>query len=226
MTPSPFSETDDAREIPLLDDESLEQFDEFLDSDQVDAEALGVFEAHGFLVALAIAPEPVDAAVWVSVLFNGDPAFSDEAQRQHILGLCETLQRNATLAFERGLLPELPFDPEIEGHPLDAPAGEWCAGFMEAVFLNEEAWFGNDEEQAAQLLLPFMALSGLFEEEDPDLAELAGSPRRATELSNQLAELCLDLFLLFRAPKEKKGAPSARPSSGGNGRQRGKKKKR
>ena len=42
-----------------------------------------------------------------------------------------------------------------------------------AKFLDEAAWFDDDEEAAATLLLPFMLLSGLFEDE-PDMAELAG----------------------------------------------------
>ncbi|BBI63964.1 hypothetical protein HSBAA_52700 [Vreelandella sulfidaeris] len=44
---------------PLLDDEQLDRLDDFLDSDQVDEDALDLISAHGFLVALAVAPSEV-----------------------------------------------------------------------------------------------------------------------------------------------------------------------
>ena len=73
---------------------------------------------------------------------------------------------------------------------------------MEGVFLDESAWFEGDEEGAATLLLPFMALSGLFDDE-PDMAELSDDPIRAERLVRQLPELVLDLYLHYRVPPEK-----------------------
>ncbi|WP_106477496.1 YecA/YgfB family protein [Phytohalomonas tamaricis] len=204
---------------PLLDDEALEALDEFLDSDRVDGEALDIFGAHGFLVALAIAPETVDSAVWIPVLFNGEPEFNDDAERDYILGTLETIRSSAVEAFEQGHLPELPFTLEFTADDEEAleetPIAIWCAGFMEGVFLNESSWFGTYEEHAAQLLLPFMALSGLFEEEDPDLAELIQSSQEASRLAQQLPELTLDLYLLYRTPPETKGPPPAKKSARG-----------
>lgn len=205
---------------PLLDDETLERLDEFLDSDRVDGEALDIFGAHGFLVALAIAPAPLDSAVWIPVLFNGEPEFADDEQREAILGALETLRHNAIDAFEQGHLPELPFEQEFssEDEALEeSPIATWCAAFMEAVFLNEASWFGPFEENAAQLLLPFMALSGLFADEDPDLAAMVQSPRDATRLAQQLPELTLDLYLLYRTPQEQ---PTPQPAARKAGRGR------
>ena len=222
MMTDPHSPDAGAQLVPLLEDEALEELDAFLESDRVDPEALELYAAHGFLVALAITPAPIDPGTWVPVLFNGEPAFADDAERDHQLGLLERLRANAIDAFEHGHLPELPFDLEVDGEPLDTPVGAWCAGFMETVFLDESAWFGPLEERAAQLLLPFMALSGLFEDEDPELSALANSPREATRLARQLPELCLDLYLLYRAPPEpvdrapKQGGKQSRGRRGGN----------
>ncbi|MGJ8525478.1 hypothetical protein LMG33818_001206 [Halomonadaceae bacterium LMG 33818] len=215
------SETQDTHQIPLVDDEVLEILDDFLESDQVDPEALDLYGAHGFLVALAIAPTKTEPGTWISILFNGEPEFKDDATRDEILGYLEQLHNNAVQAFERGLLPELPFDPEVEDELMESPVCLWCAGFMEAVFLDENAWFGTKEEQAAQLLLPFMALSCLFSDEDPDLEALANSPKKATEMANQLPELCLDLYLLYRAPEEKKGPSNAKKGGTRKGTRRG-----
>lgn len=225
--PTP-SENEAEREIPLIDDEALARLDEFLDSEQVDAEALDIFSAHGFLVALAISPRPMEPGQWIPILFNGEPTFNSDDERNDILRLFEELNHNAGNYFAQGLMPEMPFDPDIEEIPQESPAAAWCAGFMEAVFLAEEAWFGEHEEQAAKLLLPFMALSGLFADEDPELASLAGTTAKATSIAHQLPELCLDLYLLYRAPKEKP-APTktskSQPNKGKDARKRGKKKK-
>lgn len=187
---------------PLLDDDELDRLDEFLDSEQVAADALDLIGAHGFLLALAVAPREVPATIWVGELFHGEPEFADADERDEILGLLERLRHNAIDALEHGHLPELPFELELGGiAPEESPIGDWCAGFMEGVFLDESAWFEGDEEGAATLLLPFMALSGLFDDE-PDMAELADEPAQAERLVQQLPELVLDLYLHFRVPPE------------------------
>ncbi|SEL15673.1 YecA family protein [Halomonas daqiaonensis] len=187
---------------PLLEDEELDLLDDFFDSDRVDADALDVIGAHGFLVALAVAPSDIPPAAWVAELFHGEPAFTDDAEREAILGLLERLRRNAIEVLEAGGLPELPFELELgDNAPEETPIGDWCAGFMEGVFLDEAAWFSDDEEAAATLLLPFMLLSGLFDDE-PDMAELADDTTRLEDLVTQLPELVLDLYLHYRVPPE------------------------
>lgn len=187
---------------PLLEDEALERLDEYLDSDRVDPDALDLISAHGFLVALAVAPSEVESAAWISELFQGEPTFADDAERSEILGLLERLRHNAIDTLEQGGLPELPFDTALDGlAPEETPIGDWCAGFMEGVFLDEASWFEQDEETVATLLLPFMALSGLFEDE-PDMAELATDTARLQSLVDQLPELVLDLYLHYRVPPE------------------------
>jgi len=207
---------------PLLEDEALDLLDDFLDSEQVDVDALDLISAHGFLVALAVAPREVPASVWVTELFHGEPTFADDAERQTVLGLLEQLRNNAIEVLEGGGLPELPFELDLgESMPEETPIGDWCAGFMEAVFLDEAAWFADDEEAAATLLLPFMLLSGLFDDE-PDMAELAGDASRLEGFVTQLPELVLDLYLHYRVPPESpKPKPRRKqPVGGGKGKRR------
>ena len=201
---------------PLLEDEELERLDEFLDSESVDPDALDLISAHGFLVALAAAPREGDSGSWVAELFHGEPTFADADERSEILGLLEKLHGNAIDTLEQGGLPELPFDLTLEGlPPEETPVGDWCAGFMEGVFLDEAAWFEQEEETVATLLLPFMALSGLFDDE-PDMAEMAADGARLESLVGQLPDLVLDLYLHYRVPPEtpkpmpRKKQPAAR----------------
>ncbi|MDN3553523.1 YecA family protein [Halomonas almeriensis] len=208
-----MSETEAPQPQPLLDDEALDQLDDFLESDKVDADALDLISAHGFLIALAIAPREVPSTTWVPELFHGEPDFADDTERQRILALLEALRHNAMQVLEGGGLPELLFDLELGGAaPEETPIGDWCAGFMEGVFLDEAAWFAEDEEAAATLLLPFMLLSGLFADE-PDMAELAGDTQRLEKLAGQLPELVLDLYLHYRVPPE---TPKPKPRRKGH----------
>ncbi|MGC3871786.1 YecA family protein [Halomonas sp. GXIMD04776] len=206
---------------PLLDDDELERLDDFLDSERVDADALDIISAHGFLVALAVAPRDIPSATWIGELFHGEPDFSNDTERDEILGLLERLKHNAIDALEHGHLPEMPFELELEGlAPGNTPVGDWCAGFMEGVFLDESAWFQSDEESTATLLLPFMALSGLFDDE-PDMIELVKDSIQAERLVQQLPELVLDLYLHFRVPPEApKPIPRKKRPAGRDGRQR------
>lgn len=187
---------------PLLDDEQLDRLDDFLDSDQVDEDALDLISAHGFLVALAVAPSEVPPTQWLAELFQGEPRYANDAERDEIITLLTRLRDNAVSVLEQGGLPELPFELTLGGEPAEeTPIGDWCAGFMEGVFSDESAWFQDDEEAAATLLLPFMLLSGLFDDE-PDMAELAKDQQRQESLVVQLPELVLDLYLHYRVPPE------------------------
>ena len=187
---------------PLLEDEQLDRLDDFLDSDQVDEDALDLISAHGFLVALAVAPSEVPPAQWLAELFQGEPRYADDAERDEIITLLMLLRANAVAVLEQGGLPELPFELTLGGEPAEeTPIGDWCAGFMEGVFSDESAWFQDDEEAAATLLLPFMLLSGLFDDE-PDMVELAKDQARQESLVVQLPELVLDLYLHYRVPPE------------------------
>jgi len=188
---------------PLLMDTDLERLDDFFESDRAPADALDTLGAHGFLVALAVAPVELSATHWIGELFQGEPSFASEGEREEIIALLETLKTNAAQALELGQLPELPFELTLEGLAAEeTPIGDWCAGFMEGVFLEEAAWFAQDEENVAALLLPFMALSGLFDEE-PDMQDFIADAQRLEALVGQLPDLTLDLYLHYRVPPEK-----------------------
>ena len=216
---------DDAVESqPPLDDDALARLDDYLNAERLGEEAPDVISAHGYLVALAVSPRDIAPEQWIAELFEGEPPFDDTAERDEILGLLEALKANAASILERGHWVELPFDAELdEAGEMAAAIEDWCAGFMQGVFLDEAAWFSQDESHVAALLLPFMALSGLFDDE-PEIAEMATEDAQFAALAGQLPELTLDLYLHFRVPPEPpkgKGKSAARTSGG---RKRGRKR--
>lgn len=205
---------------PLIDDERLDALFTFLDSERVDEEALDLFAAHGLLVALAISTVAHEASERHALILESEPEWESDDQQREVLTALDDMLESAVAIFESAGVPDLPFDLEFEAEEIESdenddthPIRLWCAGFMEGVFLDESAWFGDRESSAAELLLPFMTLSGLFDDEDPELAALGRDPRGATRLARQLPELTLDLFLLYRAPLEK----AAPPPGGGKG---------
>ncbi|WIX33859.1 YecA family protein [Salinicola sp. JS01] len=203
---------------PPLDDNGLARLDELLAPEQLGEEAPDVVSAHGFLVALAVAPQSPPQAQWLAELFETAPAFAELEARDEAVALMETLTRQAGDILERGEWLELPFDSELDDDgEMAAAIEDWCAGFMQAVFLDEATWFAQDESHVAALLLPFMALSGLFEEE-PDMAEMVADEAQFSALAAQLPELTLDLYLHFRVPPE---PPKRGPGKSG-GKQTGK----
>ena len=75
---------DNAPPQPLLDDEQLDRLDDFLDSEQVGEDALDLISAHGFLVALAVAPSEQPTEQWLEELFQGEPNYHDAAERERL----------------------------------------------------------------------------------------------------------------------------------------------
>lgn len=213
--------------VAVIDDEILDQLYDFLESDQVDPEALDVIGLHGFMVALAVCPEPVPTGEWLPVAFNGMPRFttdnSNEFSEDSVIGWLETMLEQTRTVLYRGQTIELPFEPELEEDEVldDSEVSAWCAGFIEAVMMREEIWFGQHEQDAAELLLPFMAISCLFPDEELD--DIVADLDTTNRLAAQLPEILVDLYLLFHAPAEKpstfpgKGGPKGNAGKGGAG---------
>ena len=73
---------------------------------------------------------------------------------------------------------------------------------MEGVFLREEVWFEQAEEEVSELLLPIMVGSGLFDEQ-PEFDEIARDRHLVDDMVAQIPDLLTNLFLLCQAPEEK-----------------------
>ncbi|NLU12480.1 MAG: YecA family protein [Gammaproteobacteria bacterium] len=174
----------------------------FLDADELHDEALDYIAAHGYLTALSICPEPVSAEEWIEALFAEPPHYRDAAQEADITaGL---LQLKAHI--ERQLASDddmvLPCELDLGDEPDDSDLRGWCVGFMEGVFLREEVWFEDAEDEVSELLLPIMVASGLFDEQ-PDFAEIAKDFDLVDSMVEQIPEVLTALFLLCQAPEEK-----------------------
>ncbi|WP_286239339.1 YecA family protein [Neptuniibacter halophilus] len=184
-----------------LSDAELDTLDDFLYSDFVSEDCLDLIGVHGLFCALNISPTPVDQATWIELVFEQEPNWESPAQQEQIMGLLKRFYSSIGASLysdgEIELLCELSLDPE-EDEDI-SPLAWWAQAFMEGVFTQEEEWFGSkSEEDVAQMLLPIMVASDLFDEED--ISKIREDEKLCAEMCAQIPELLIDLYLYFHAP--------------------------
>lgn len=174
-----------------LDNPALrKQIDDFIR--EAGENALTWVEIHGLLCAAAVGPQLPDQ--WQQVCHAGDAPIPPA-----VAAALASLRDRVAATLGAGERIQLPcrLDPyaDDEGNDL----ASWCAGFMAGVFMQEEAWYEIDEEQMANLLLPFVLIAGL--DEDPDLDALWQDSKLVRQMALGLPELLEELFLHFHAPE-------------------------
>ncbi|MFC2974526.1 UPF0149 family protein [Azotobacter bryophylli] len=182
--------------------EQLSRLQAFLDADDLHDEALDYVAAHGYLTALSICPEQVPEREWIDALFAEPPHYRSDAEREEIEGTLIQLKAHIARQLASDDDPELPCELDLGDDPDDSDLRGWCIGFMEGVFLREDIWFENAEDEVSELLLPIMVGSGLFDEQ-PEFSDIARDQDLMNEMIEQIPELLTALFLLFNAPEEK-----------------------
>lgn len=182
--------------------EQLTLLQAFLDADELHEEALDYVAAHGFLTALSIGAEEVPEREWIDALFAEEPHYKDDAQRQDIETTLIQLKAHVARQLASDEEFELPCDLDLGEDPDDSDLRGWCIGFMEGVFMREEAWFETAEEEVSEMLLPIMVGSGLFDEQ-PEFEDIAKDANLQDDMIVQIPEALTALYLLLHAPDEK-----------------------
>lgn len=196
--------------ITPLTEAEIDQLESFIFSPAVSEDALDYLGIHGLLSSLAISPVRVPEQEWLEVIFDGAPGYADETQQLQIEGLLRREYQSICQEIESEEVPELPCELSLEDE--EETLSVWTQGFMEGVFLRESDWFNAHEEQVAELLLPIMLASELFDE--PEFTEIRENPELCEQLCAEIPDILIDLYLLFRVPEEGKPPASKRSSKG------------
>lgn len=181
-----------------LTKQQTEQLKSFLKSDSVDEGCLDFTAAHGFLTGMAAGPESLVECNWMEFLFDGQPDYASEQEKLTIEALLEQqanlIQRSLYLGEELEIPCQLTASAPGETNDLS----DWCFGFIEAIAIDEDSWFPNDEmtEAVAELILPMSLLSDQFD--DPELEHLTSNKGERQKLANSLVDNIQNLYLLFR----------------------------
>ena len=184
--------------IQPLTSEQIDQLTEFLESDFVEEGCLDYIAMHGFLTGIATGPESLLSSNWMDFLFDGTPHYESEEQQQKI----ESLLNQQALIIQRSLYLgdalEIPCSLTAPENNSTNELTDWCFGFIEAIAVDEEAWFAGDEisEAVAELILPAGLLSGQFD--DPELEHLVSNQQNRQELVDSLTDNIQNLYLVFR----------------------------
>ncbi|REG85700.1 YecA family protein [Marinomonas pollencensis] len=209
-----------------LDDLELDTLETFLESDRVHEECQNFVMAHGFLTALAICPVTISEAQWLPVIFEDTPEFESEKQQKQILQLLSRLSLDIQKELESEDEFIIPCEIEMGTSAEElSELQEWATGFMEGVFMTEQHWFESEKEEViAELLLPIMVASDLFDDEE--VVQIRQSDKLTQSCIEQIPEVVTDLFLVLRTEPEKRGPAPARSKHAGNKQGKNKKKKR
>jgi uncharacterized protein len=186
-----------------LSDAELDQLDDFLYSDHVSEDCLDLIGVHGLFCALNISSTPLAEETWLELVFDEAPKWASDAQQKEIMSLLKRFYASIGANFysdgEIELPCELSLDPEDDEDI--APLAWWSQAFMEGVFTQEDNWFANKaDDDVAQMLLPMMVASELFDEDD--INKIRDDENLCAEMCSQIPELLVDLYLHFHAPEK------------------------
>ncbi|MDX1757140.1 MAG: YecA family protein [Marinobacter sp.] len=178
----------------MLSNADIEAVEDILFAEPWGDEALDFFGLHGVVCASVVGPVALQAAE-VFRLATGVDQLPAEGVPEVFTKAVNQLAESMRSALDMGQPLELP-EPE-DGDPMNA-LENWCAGFVDTFLENEEQWLEVHEEDTANLLVPMMTLSGLFDDED--FRKARESEKLSKQMADAIPDSLTDLYLQFHAP--------------------------
>jgi yecA family protein len=128
----------------------------FLASDKRPEGTMTLPEVYGFLFTVCTAPEPVETAEWMEVVFNCKvPNYKSDEKRAKIeTGLLKVFAEvEALVQFDEPQLPECIelLEPPIANVRDGAPLAFWSDGVFDGVDWLEDVWSSNLDEDAEEV---------------------------------------------------------------------------
>lgn len=179
----------------MLTNSDIEALEDILFAEPWGDDALDFFGFHGVVCASVIGPVSLQAEDLFRLATGADNP--PGGQLPEIFTYCvNELTKNMVQALDMGQPLELP-EPE-DGDPMNA-LENWCAGFVDTFLEHEESWLeAAGEEEVADLMVPMLTLSGLFDDED--FENVRNDEKLAGRMAEAIPDSLTDLYLLFHAP--------------------------
>lgn len=158
---------------------------------------------HGFLTGLTICPVDLSEEERNENIFDGEIALTSEdaATLNQLIAKVQTSIDRSFHDEEEG------FSLSCEGELDDLDDDElvnWCTGFMAAHFWDQDTWFNSHNvQEVCELLLPIMLGSHIFDDEQ-EFIEIRKDTQLVEDMLGQIAEVVMELYLMFNAPEDKK----------------------
>jgi len=178
----------------------IENLEALLFSDSLEEEALDYFGVHGLICSSIVGPLKLSDEMISSLIFGSTELPFNQQQIDFLHTCIKTISESLHEDLMQGSEIILPYSEEVnneEDTHYDACLESWCTGFMEGFFHNEEAWFNKGEDVAAELLLPIMALSGLFESDE--FQEIRANDKLMSQFEEIMPDQLVDVFLFYHS---------------------------
>ena len=183
-----------------LSAETIEQLENILFSEEVTEEALDYFGLHGLICSAVVGPRKIINERIIELIFgNEKPNLNneDEAFLNTIIEDIATSIKEQLLDESDILLPYIDEQETEQGGHYDACLESWCSGFLEGFFDNEKMWFTKGEDVVAELLLPIMALSGLFDSDE--FEDIRKNEKLMSQFEEVIPDQLVDIFLFYHS---------------------------
>ena len=143
----------------------------FLASDKRPEGTMTLPEVYGFLFTVCTAPEPVETAEWIGVVFNSqDPCYKSDEKRAKIeTSLLEVFAEvDALVQFDEPPLPEIIelLEPPIANVRDGSPLAFWSDGFFDGVDWLENVWHASLDEEAEKVWKEAVKVLAYFSHRD------------------------------------------------------------
>lgn len=181
----------------VLPEATRQRLQDFLDGDD-NTDGLDYVATHGFLTALTVGPDTPSAEAWLKELFDGQPLSADPARAAELAADLEAWRKEIHATLYHGQALRLPCPLTLKATE-STDLNDWCAGFMEGMFMKEASWYDANEDLVADLTLPMVVLSDLID--DPELQHIRRDQKLNRELAQQIPDVLTELYLHFHAPK-------------------------
>jgi|SRR5690554_904722 len=179
----------------MLTNSDIEALEEILFAEPWGDDALDFFGLHGVVCASVIGPVRLGAEA-IFRLATATENLPADGVPEIFVHCVDELSREMAHLLDMGQALELP-EPE-DGDPMNA-LENWCAGFVDTFLEHEAAWLdAAEEDEVADLMVPMLTLSGLFEDEDFQKAR--SDEKLASRMAEAIPDSLTDLYLLFHAP--------------------------
>lgn len=180
-----------------LSEHDIAALEELLFSKHLEEETLDYFGLHGLVCASVVGPIHINPEAIAEIVFGEDKKNFTKTSFEHFLSCVQQIAQNIEDALMQGLDIALPYLEQESD--FEACLESWCIGFIEGFFFNEKAWFDKEEEIAAELLLPIMALSGLFDSEE--FQEITRNEKLMSQFEDTIPEQLIDIYLYYQAER-------------------------
>jgi len=183
-----------------LSEHDIEQLEELLFSETLEEDALDFFGLHGLICASIVGPQHLHDEIILSLVFGTEnPNFSsdDVIFFNSCIATISSSIKECLLEGNEIIMPYAEEMNDNESNHYDACLQSWCTGFMEGFFHCEKNWFSRGEDIAAELLLPIMSLSDLFDSDE--FQEIKQNQNLMTQFEEIMPEQLVDIFLFYHS---------------------------